>query len=267
MARFGKRKSLPPKIILVLLILIFLGFATGLQLPFFKVSQVEVRAANSVCVDPSIIKNKIGWQEKNIFTDSFSTDTILKQYPCLQNIKIERVFPNKIILILEERQSVVILQTQEISPPVNLETVLQIASSSATISGQLLAVDNKGVIFKNVGQESSQIKLIFLNQKFSVGQTLPESLISIVLKMRDKLKDFQISVNTLWIFSKVIVANSPPIIILDFNERSSPMDKKIDIQLTALQLILQKAKIDNKELKIIDLRFENPVIKYADNKK
>ncbi|MDO8638461.1 MAG: hypothetical protein Q7R43_02720 [Candidatus Daviesbacteria bacterium] len=266
MARLDK-KSISPKIILLLLLLIFFGGVAALQLPIFKVNQVDVRLANHSCVDMNTIKNKISWQGKNILTDSFSTETILKQYPCLQNIKIDRVFPNKIILTTEERQSVIVLQTQEISSALTLEQVLQVASSSATVSGQLLAVDNRGVIFKNVDQENSQIKLIFLDQKFNLGQTLPESLISAVLKMRDKLKDFQISVNTLWIYSKFLVLNSPPIIILDFNERSSPTDKNIDIQLTALQLILQKAKIDNKELKIIDLRFENPVIKYVDNKK
>ncbi|QQG43422.1 MAG: hypothetical protein HYW45_00190 [Candidatus Daviesbacteria bacterium] len=167
---------------------------------------------------------------------------------------------NQVEVSVKKSQPAIILQNPEIVQPTTLDQVILLASSSASASGDLLAVDQKGVVFEKADQLADQLKLILLDQKFSVGQNLPASLVSAVVKMKDKLKDFQITVNTSWVFTNILVLNGPPIIIADFN-------KNVDIQLTALQLILQKAKIDNKELKLIDLRFENPVIKYATDQK
>lgn len=160
----------------------------------------------------------------------------------------------------QEHQPALVLQSPEIAKSTTLDQVVLLASSSASTSGDLLVVDNQGVIFKKIDQFTDQLRVIFLDQKFSVGQILPPSLVATVLKMKDKLKDFQISLNTVWAFSKILVVNAPPVIILDLN-------KNTEIQLAALQLVLQKAKIDNKEIKLIDLRFANPVVKYATKEK
>ena len=44
------------------------------------------------------------------------------------------------------------------------------------------------------------------------------------------------------------------------------LDNEIDLQLASLQLILEKAKIDERILEFIDLRFDKPIVRFAPKK-
>ena len=78
----------------------------------------------------------------------------------------------------------------------------------------------------------------------------------------DAVKKMGISVNESFLNdSFFIIKDETSVIKVIFR-----LKNEVDIQLASLQLILDKAKIDEKELEFIDLRFDKPVVRYAPKK-
>ncbi len=105
-------------------------------------------------------------------------------------------------------------------------------------------------------------RIYFYDKNISLGNKLDKSLKD-SLKILDKIRTFGVNIKDTRVLNDLFLIYPqegwPKIIFR--------MDDKVDIQLASLQLILEKTKIDNKELEFIDLRFDKPIVKFAPGKK
>ncbi len=136
------------------------------------------------------------------------------------------------------------------------------ASLSATPSADLVLdyylIDNEGVVFGKGTPDLNILKIYIFNREIFIGRKLPGE-ISNVIKILDKIKTLGIQINKAWINQGTfIITSSQGVSQIIFR-----LEGDINIQLASLQLILDKAKIDLKELEFIDLRFDKPVVKFA----
>lgn len=273
-----KKLILFPGLLLILIVLI-LGF---LKYSPLKIKDVEVKADRVDCANSEELKTTTNLLGQNILLiDKTSLEKKLKgKYLCVRKIKIEKNLPSKIILSVSGRQPAAILvqskEKIEISTSSG-ETSLSAeqASSSAMFnfgnevpkepSVHFLAgedqflIDDEGVIFSKEG--GSAPKIYFEGISLTVGKKLEEGIVTNTLKILDRVKVFGVEVSEAKIYSQnTLLVNSTPKMIFSLN-------LNLDLQLAALQLLLEQAKINEENMEFVDLRFEKPIVKYAPKKK
>lgn len=230
---------------------------------FFTIKKINIKSKDLSCVSNSQIKSSLNLFGKNIFLINFQNqENILKsKYFCIKSVSFSRNLPDKLELRLESRLAkliIIALKLKEASG----SAIEQLIDTPATQSGQILETfekyvsDDEGVIF----DKDSGINLprVYISLKeLSIGKNLDKVLINNLLKIADKLKIFAINGNE-FILEKenLILSNALPKIIFKMNS-------EIDNQLAALQLILENAKIGDKEIEFIDLRFDKPIVRYG----
>lgn len=256
------------KIILILVVVIFgiLVFAI-LRSDLFNIKAVDIQADNINCTNPTQIKSSTSLLGQNlIFLNSSKVESDLKKkFLCIKAVEISKYFPNKVKLIISKREPVVIFISQKEEENLGiLEKFSQpIASASAesTPSAQFIfpqgeinesfIVDNEGVIFEKNVSRVDLSKVYFHGQNLMIGR---------IIKILQKIKTFGLTIKEAKVYSeKILLVNTKPKIIFRLDERE-------DIQLASLQLILSEAKIDDRELEFIDLRFDKPVIRTVPKK-
>ncbi len=98
------------------------------------------------------------------------------------------------------------------------------------------------------------------DERIVVGGNLPKMQIRNLLDILKGLKLINyLYERTFWTIESNLIVQSKPTVVFDLKSDSS-------IQLASLQLILEKAKIDKDQIEIIDLRFDKPVLRYAQGK-
>jgi cell division protein FtsQ len=127
--------------LLLLLLFLFISHLVYVHLsgdPFFRVREIEVEGCQKITYEALISLAKIEGMP-NLFTVSLSEVTKrLESHPWVDHIRMRKVFPNKILIQVEERKPIAILQLAE-----------------------LYYVDTQGVIFSPVG-EGDEYNLPFL---------------------------------------------------------------------------------------------------------
>lgn len=102
----NKKKKFIKRILKILTLFVILigGFVFALTSPIFNIIQIDVEG-NEIISSDTIISISELELEQNIF--KFNTREIeenIKQNPYVESVKIDRVFPNKIKINIEERQ-------------------------------------------------------------------------------------------------------------------------------------------------------------------
>lgn len=274
--RRSSTKHKDRKLFLILTFIVLVVLILGLVIfSPLNVKEVEVKADMIDCASSEELKTTADLLGKNILlVDEQTTEKKLKdKYLCIRKIKIDKKLPNEIILNVSGRQPVAILvETKneqvnkiEISTSSGEASVsAEQASSSAMFNfvggGDLYLVDDEGMIFaKNISKEAP--KIYFEGIVLSIGKKIEEGVVKNALKIQDRVKIFGVNVNEAKIYSQnTLLVNSAPKMIFSLNSG-------IDLQLAALQLLLEQAKINEENMEFIDLRFEKPIVKYAPKKK
>ncbi len=242
--------------LIAVLIPIFIG-AIFLKSSFFKIHLINLNLSQINCTDEQNIKDKSNILNKNIFfVDEKNTKLDLKnKFICIKDIQFTKSLPDKILMNVKGRIPVAEL----ISIP-NFESstsavIENIATPSASLDETYLA-DDDGVVFAKGFADVS--KIYFLGKTISIKEKQDEYLNKtlFILKL---FKELGIDNSKVYIIDNFLITNSHPKVAFLLN-------KEREEQIASLQLILQKAKIDNKELEFIDLRFDKPIIKYAPKK-
>ena len=118
--------------LLLLFFFLFISHSVYVHLlgdPFFRVREIEVEGNRRITPETLISLAKIEGMP-NLFTVSLSEVTKrLESHPWISHIRMRKVFPNKILIQVEERKPIAILQLEE-----------------------LYYVDTQGVIFSQVGE-------------------------------------------------------------------------------------------------------------------
>lgn len=240
----------------VLFILIFIVIFF-LKSDSFKIHSLSLNLLQVNCTDEKNLKEKSNLLNKNIFfIDEKNTTFDLKnKFICIKDVQIAKNLPDKISMNIKGRVSVA-----ELIPVLDLEaSVSALIENTATPSASLDAylVDDEGVIFAKGFADVS--KIYYSGKPISLGGKLTDEYLNKTLFILKLLKEFMMDDSKLYIVDNLLITNSYPKVIFR-------LDKEKEEQIASLQLILQKAKIDNKELEFIDLRFDKPIVKYAPKK-
>ncbi len=119
--------------LLLLSLFFFVGHRVYVYLledPFFQVREVEVEGSRKISRETILSLTELEGMP-NLFTLRLKeVAKRLESYPWIEQVKARKVFPNKIVIQIEERKPIAILQLEE-----------------------LYYVDTKGVIFSPVGDQ------------------------------------------------------------------------------------------------------------------
>lgn len=222
---------------LILITALFLFFFRS---DFLKIKSINVSLNKVACADANQIKNASALLGQNILFLNFTNvrENIKNKFICVKDLATVRYFPNSVDIDVWGRSPVAILKIGEATP-------------SAKTTDAFL-VDSEGIIFSKDSRQSN-IPSIFIEEK-------PENIATSNLKILEKINEFGLDSKQAVISANFLVILSSPKIIFR-------TDEKVDIQLASLQLILKTAKIDDKTVEFVDLRFDKPVVKFAPKKK
>lgn len=250
-------RELGKKFLIIPIFIFFIFFLIWIQ-RIFNIKQVFIERNNTDCVKAENIEKRLGLKGKNIFlVDKRSLLKILAGYPCIKDINLEKKFPSEVRVKVEGRSAFVNIAPKKIDEHLNILSLEATPSSQTALLNwafpslnQGFLADNEGVIFAT-GSDENLPAIFWPEENLKVGQKLDGSIFSKVKKVLEsypKSKEVQLSTNILQIQMEEKVALS--------------LQKDLDKQLASLQLILEKAKIENKPMETIDLRFDKPVVVY-----
>ncbi|OGE64503.1 hypothetical protein A3J13_02670 [Candidatus Daviesbacteria bacterium RIFCSPLOWO2_02_FULL_36_8] len=280
-----KSKTRILKIFLSILIIFFIllsFFGLIVKSNIFTIKSINIELRKTDCATGEQIQNSSNLLGQTIFfINPSKTESILrKKFICIKNIDIKRKFTDKINLSVFGREPsaiLVLLKNSEATPTGELEDFSNKSKTESSSSAESspsanfnfsinptsdnFVVDDEGMIYSS-NIENLNVPMIYINGiNINVGQKISGGVIENLLKIFEKMKIFGIVVKNAKMYSEeLFLINAEPRIIFK-------MDKNIDIQIASLQLILNKAKIDNESIEFIDLRFDKPIIRIAPKKK
>ncbi len=267
-----KRKSSKKLLIfttfIAILILTFLVFGSNL----FKVNTVDITLNKINCVGIKELKAEVQIDNQNIFFVSARKilENTQNKYPCIKQLLVHPMVPNKVNLEFVGREAVLSFrptQLEEASVSAILSQFQKIstqsaqATPSAAQSPNQFLVDSDGVVFAQTFETQYIPSILFWDMNLKIGTKLEHKQVADLVNIFDKLKVLSLPILEVRIYSSGnMLVHSSSIIIFNLN-------KDVQNQLAALQLILDKAKIDEEIMVFIDLRFDKPVVKYAPRSK
>lgn len=238
------------------IILLILALFFTYRFNIFLIKFVEVQIEKINCANVNQIKDFVNLNGQNfLFLDSSKTeDYIKKKFVCIKSVAIAKYFPNKVKLVASGREPVAILITSS----------SMLASSSAmfdsSTGSENFVIDNEGVIYSRSIDQINVPRIYISESVLNIGDQLKSIFIQNALKILEKAKIFGVEVKETKIDAEnIFLVNGFPRMIFK-------LSSNVDIQLASLQLILQKAKIDDVKIEFIDLRFDKPVVKIAPKK-
>lgn len=246
-----------PKIILLILILILALIFLIIKFNFLNVKILEISITKANCTDEKQISSFSNILGRNFFlTNQKSIEQILKgKFICIRNVTLNKTFPDKIKLQVWGRDAfaiVIPLKNKEATAAAFLENI---ATPSANPSDEDFLVDREGVIFAKAVNIYNQPKIFVNDSSLSLGK-LNNNFAQNCLKILEKTQQFGLDINTSLVWDNVFIIFSSPKIYFK-------LDNSIESQIASLQLILEKAKIDQRSVEFVDLRFDKPIIRFA----
>ena len=263
-----KRKGLIPAIVVLLFIL---GAVVVYKSSLFTIKTIKVTGEQASCFSADGLK----LQGKNLIQlDTKQLEQkIIKDNPCVRQVSISKNFPKTVEIKLTARKEIVKLAQFERTQPLDLSSLDATPSSTAALlnwnfpqdPGNYFLIDAEGMIFKQINQ--SVANLLFIDQPdLKVGTRLSADLFQKIDLIFSTLKEKGIMVDTGKLESPDLLLNTNPKIA--FRVDTPDIDQEeVKRRLASLQLILQKAKMDEREMSTIDLRFDKPVVTYLPSKR
>lgn len=268
---FGFLSARWKKIGLVLLIIFFLsGIGWGIYSvkTNFSIQLDELSCANESQVQSSLEKQQI----KFYWLQSQEIERKLREeFPCINEARIERQFPNRVAVTLSGRHPVAVFRIiQKFLPsPPSLEQLEATASTieakpspSPQVSvayGEAYLLDDKGVAFL-AGTRDNLPQLNFVTPRFNIGDSIGVDRIKRILAIWQYFQKQGLSISDVELEGDRLSLKSGSEIVFSVGE-------DLERQGASLQLILKQAKMNSKSVVKIDLRFDNPVVTYAPEKR
>ena len=168
-------------------------------------------------------------------------------------VKVKKRIPDKLLFELTSRKPVVALAIELSS---GLESTAS-ARPQFSLTGIYYLVDEQGVVVKKV-EENQNLPLILFDKDphFNSGEKINQEeilqTVKIIMGMKLRLLEPKVSliINPreieVWLTNETLVL---------FNSQ-----KEIENQLDSLQFISSRSKMEGKQVKKIDLRFDKPII-------
>lgn len=228
----------PMGVFLILLLLgttIFLLFRSDL----FLVRQIEIEGKRVFVREDDLRSTTSFFLARSIFfADASQIERRIKQeFLTVAKIRVEKRLPDRLVIEVWERE-----------PLLKVETV----------GGQFLA-DSEGLIFASAPVGLDLPVLNLSEQKIGLGSRLEGKIIAAVLKITQVIKEMGFITLT-----RVSVNEQGEIVIQSdlAAEVLFDADSDIEYQLSSLQAILRRVKMEGKKLTKVDLRFQRPIVVY-----
>ena len=222
--------------------------------PIFKIKSIGFSGEEPNCTTKEEVGKISGILGENIlFLDKLKTEKKIKdKFLCIRSVNFHKSIPDSLKLDLKNRRASLTL-----IPAVPNDST---ESARPVQTGQGLLIDDEGIVFTLDEAKSSQPAVFILGEELSVGKKLDQELIKKTVQVLEKIKSLGVNSDDPKIYSKAYLSlgQRPQMIIL--------LNDKIDRQLASLQLILDQAKMDTKEVEFLDLRFDKPIVRYAPKK-
>lgn len=214
-------------------ILIIFSVFQLLRGDFFKINQIVCLDRDQPCQTDWWFKVNGLVLGKNIISLSpQKTEELIKEeLPGIDQVEIKKKLPDKLIVYLTKRKPIAVVE----------------------VNSDYYQVDYQGIILAKLDQPTDLPLIVCSNRQFespvilSSLDFLYQLLISGIEARRLEITDSR----ELTVFLKT----GPKVLI--------SLDKNIKEQVDSLQLILERAKIEGKQIELIDLRFDKPVISYG----
>lgn len=239
------------------------------KLGLFTINKIDIVTQNISCIDGNQLKTSSGLLGQNLFSSNFKdvAKNLKEKFICIKDIELSLVFPNKVRIETKDRQPVallLLLKSKEASASSLLENI---ATPSAEQSQEAYLIDDEGIAFaKDIGITILP-KIFLYNTSVSLGKKAASDNIENSLKILVGVKKLGLDVKMAAILDNFFVLFSYPRVVFKLDDKMNKFfPAEIDTQLASLQLILDKAKIDLKELEFIDLRFDKPIVRIAPKK-
>ncbi len=147
-------------------------------------------------------------------------------------VKITRKYPQTVLVQISERKPLA-----KVGPP----------------GGQEFLVDDEGAVFSQVTPETENLRKITLELEdgASVGQTISSDIVFLIRLEEPKIASIK------YIDQGGIEVQAGENLTILFSRQ-----KSIEAQIRSLQMIVKKYKIEGKQLQQVDLRYEQPVVRY-----
>lgn len=250
------------------LLLTILLMIVAVMLSTIKINQVQVKGQLSCgSVDQVSKQSQLQGQSWILINSDRVNENLQKQFICLEEVRVKRIIPDIVELILSERQPVLVVQ---LANKVNFPDLLVLESTISSTAAEVVSpsqsppvsmvIDRLGVAFSQDLKRAGQLPHIFLiDHPLALGQQLSSHQVGKILTILGELSQLGIAPGPVRLIRSTLVTGNSQIIF--------SLDRDVRRQLASLQLIWQKAKIDSKPIDKLDLRFDKPVVVYSPLKK
>lgn len=227
----------------------------------FTIQSMDVYLEKIGCVGHEEIKKSSNLLGQNffLFNSAKVRENIKNNFLCVRDVETSRHFPNSVSIFVfgrEPKVFLLVLKNREATQGATFENIATPSAEQLENADSFL-VDREGVIFAKAYNLVDIPKIYYYGSDISLGQKSKDELAG-SLKILEKVKSYGLDIITSHLSDEIFIMNPPKIIF--------KMGQNIDAQLASLQLILNQAKIEEKELEFIDLRFDKPVVKLAPKK-
>lgn len=231
-----------------------------------NIKKIVIEKNSAPCVDDQKLLSelKIKGELILLIDENNINKYILSKNICVKNIVLEKKIPDTVKIIINGRKGVARTVSFKNNLSINLKQLEATDSSQAALidwslpvsdSTDNFTVDDEGIVFAK-NDENSLPFLYISDQMIQIGNKIKNIDFSKVALIFIKLPQMNINITQ----TKIIEHNLQ---ILGENKIIISLEKDILKQLASLQLILEKARIDNRTMEMIDLRFDKPVVKYV----
>lgn len=235
-----------------------MAFSGGLvftltRLSFFQISEVLVSgsltAESSARVKDLATKKSEG-QNFFLLSSTKLENELLANFPALRSMVVRKIFPRKLLLKIEQRTPLAVIEyarTQEV-----LGTVSMVKAS--------YLIDGEGVCFALAQDAGEQLMIIEVTTEVfpMVGERGSLEVLAALELITGLKKDFSDLAGVKVINEESIEAVINGDITVIFSSKNP-----IAAQLATLRKVWGKYKMENKPLRKVDLRYDNPVVSFA----
>jgi cell division septal protein FtsQ len=221
-----------------------------LRSDFFIIKRVVCLVGDSACPGDYWADLQGLTLGKNIFLLSSQVveEGMKTSFPDIDKVRINKVFPGELKLVVELRRPVAALGLRE-----DLE---DFEEGLATKSADFFITDEKVVIFQKASSPLDFTVILVDNlELINVGQKIDQEQLKQSVSLVTLLSKLDLKPELVRVLGKEIQVSFKEGLEVVFSS-----EKEASIQVGSLQLILSRTKIEGKSLKRVDLRFDKPVI-------
>lgn len=221
------------KILLISTILLGLIFYLS-KLNLFKISEFNIEPDKISCASDTEIKKESQILDKQLFLlqQNLIKEKLKIKFICIKDIDFSYKFPGKLELKIIERKPSLIVNVSFVT-------------------------DEEGFVFAERQDEINVPKLQISGFNIKKGAMFPDNIIEKSLTIFTYFSKISLNV------ADAKISSEREFVIISDMKIFFNLNDNIDNKLASLQLILNQAKIESRDLESIDLRFDKPIIKYG----